>query len=210
MLASVLLIDDEVLVRRGVRHALEEAADVVVVGEAGRAADGLRLAQRHQPQVVLTSDVTELARLRTWAAGGVIVLAVESTDERLHRALTDGARGFLLKRASHEELMAAVRAVARGHAYLCAEVTGRLLDRFEILPPSEEADRGLGLLSDRERQVLVRMARGHSNDEIARELFLTCATVKSHVSHILAKLGQPNRMHAALLAQRLGLLSRTG
>jgi DNA-binding NarL/FixJ family response regulator len=89
-------------------------------------------------------------------------------------------------------------------------VTGRLLDRFEIVPPSEEADRGLGLLSDRERQVLVKMARGRSNDEIARELYLTCATVKSHVSHILAKLGQPNRMHAALLAQRMGLLTRTG
>lgn len=210
MPASVVLIDDEVLVRRGIRHALEDAADIVVVGEAARVADGLRLAQRFQPQVVLTADVTELARLRTWAVGGVIVLAVESTDERLHQALTDGARGFLLKRAGYEELVTAVRAVAQGHAHLCAEVTGRLLDRFEILPPSEEADRGLGLLSDRERQVLVRMARGRSNEEIARELYLTCATVKSHVSHVLAKLGQPNRMHAALLAQRLGLLSRTG
>ncbi|WP_167978823.1 LuxR C-terminal-related transcriptional regulator [Lentzea indica] len=173
-------------------------------------ADGVLLAQRHRPHVVITADVTELARLRTCAVGGVIALAVEGTDEQLHRVLTDGARGFLLKRSSHEELLAAVRAVARGHAYLCAEVTGRLLDRFEIVPPSEEMDRGLGLLSDRERQVLVRMARGRSNDEIARELYLTCATVKSHVSHILAKLGQPNRMHAALLAQRMGLLTRTG
>ena len=209
MPASVLLIDDEVLVRRGVRHALEEAADVVVVGETARVADGLLLAQRHRPHVVITADVTELARLRTCVDRGVIVLAAEGSDEQLHRVLTDGARGFLLKRSSHEELLAAVCAVARGHAYLCAEMTGRLLDRFEILPPPEEADRGLGLLSDRERQVLVRMARGRSNDEIARELYLTCATVKSHVSHILAKLGQPNRMHAALLAQRLGLLSRT-
>ncbi|GAB2836135.1 LuxR C-terminal-related transcriptional regulator [Lentzea nigeriaca] len=209
MPASVLLIDDEVLVRRGFRLALEEAADVVVVGETARAADGLPLAQRHRPHVVITADVTELARLRTCVGGGVIVLAAEGTDEQLHRVLTDGARGFLLKRSSHEELLAAVYAVARGHAYLCAEMTGRLLDRFEILPPPEEADRGLGLLSERERQVLVRMARGRSNDEIARELYLTCATVKSHVSHILAKLGQPNRMHAALLAQRLGLLSRT-
>lgn len=209
MPASVLLIDDEVLVRRGFRIALEEAADVVVVGETARVADGLLLAQRHRPQVVITADVTELARLRACVDGGVVVLAAEGTDEQLHRVLTDGARGFLLKRSSHEELLAAVCAVARGHAYLCAEMTGRLLDRFEILPPPEEADRGLGLLSERERQVLVRMARGRSNDEIARELYLTCATVKSHVSHILAKLGQPNRMHAALLAQRLGLLSRT-
>ncbi|PWK86910.1 DNA-binding NarL/FixJ family response regulator [Lentzea atacamensis] len=210
MHVSVLLIDDEVLVRRGFRHALEEAADVVVVGDTAHAADGVLLAQRHQPHVVLTSDVTELTRLRACTAGGVIALAVEGTDEQLHRVLTDGVRGFLLKRASHDELLAAVRAVARGHAYLCAEVTGRLLDRFEILPPPEEADRGLRVLSDRERQVLVRMARGRSNDEIARELYLTCATVKSHVSHILAKLGQPNRMHAALLAHRLGLLTRTG
>ena len=100
--------------------------------------------------------------------------------------------------------------MARGHAYLCAEVTGRLLDRFEIVPPAEVLDRGLGLLSDRDRQVLVRMGRGRSHDEIARELYLTCATVKSHFSQILAKLGQPNRMHAALLAQRMGLLARTG
>lgn len=209
MPASVLLIDDEVLVRRGFRHALEEAADVVVLGETAGVADGLPLAQRHRPHVVITADVVELARLRACVAGGVIVLAAEGTDEQLHQVLTDGARGFLLKRSSHEELLAAVRAVARGHAYLCAEMTGRLLDRFEILPPPEEARRGLGLLSERERQVLVRMARGRSNDEIARELYLTCATVKSHVSHILAKLGQPNRMHAALLAQRMGLLSRT-
>ena len=210
MLASVLLIDDEVLVRKGFRYALEEAPDVVVVGESARAVDGLPLAQRHRPHVVLTADVSDLARLRTCAAGGVIVLGVQGTDEQLHKVLADGARGFLLRSASHEELLAAVRAVARGHAYLCAEVTGRLLDRFEILPPPEEVDRGLGLLSERERQVLVRMARGRSNDEIARELYLTCATVKSHVSHVLAKLGQPNRMHAALLAQRMGLLSRAG
>lgn len=207
---TVVLIDDEVLVRRGFRHALEEAADVVVVGEACHTTDGLRLAQRHRPRVVITSDVTALAPLRTCVTGGVIALAVAGNDGELHRALTDGARGFLLKRASHEELLAAVRAVARGHAYLCAEVTGRLLDRFEILPPPEEVARGLGSLSERERQVLARMAHGRSNDEIARELYLTCATVKSHVSHILAKLGQPNRMHAALFAQRLGLLSRTG
>ncbi|MGW6929302.1 LuxR C-terminal-related transcriptional regulator [Lentzea sp. NPDC054927] len=205
----MLLIDDEVLVRTGFRHALEEDADVVVVGDTARAAEGLLLAQRHRPHVVITADVTAVARLRTCATG-VIVLAVENTDEQLHRVLSDGARGFLLKRSSREELLAAVRAVARGHAYLCAEVTGRLLDRFEIVPPAEELDRGLGLLSDRERQVLVRMARGRSNDEIARELYLTCATVKSHVSHVLAKLGQPNRMHAALLAQRMGLLSRAG
>jgi DNA-binding NarL/FixJ family response regulator len=208
-MSSVLLIDDEVLVRRGFRHALEEAGDLVVVGEASGVAEGLRLAQRHRPRVVITADVAELARLRA-CAGGVIALAGEGSDAQLHQVLTDGARGFLLKRASHEELLAAVRAVARGHAYLCAEVTGRLLDRFEILPPPEEVDRGLGLLSERERQVLARMARGRSNDEIARELYLTCATVKSHVSHILAKLGQPNRMHAALFAQRLGMLSRTG
>ncbi|MCP2247285.1 LuxR C-terminal-related transcriptional regulator [Lentzea aerocolonigenes] len=210
MPVSVLLIDDEVLVRQGFRNALEETADVVVVGEASRAAEGLCLARRHQPEVVLTADVTDLPRLRTCVTGGVIVLAWECTDERLHRVLTAGARGLLLKRASREELVAAVRAVAQGHAHLGAEVAGRLLDRFEILPPPEEADRGLGLLSDRERQVLVRIARGRSNDEIARELYLTCATVKSHVSHILAKLGQPNRMHAALLAQRLGLLTRAG
>lgn len=209
MLTSVILIDDEVLVRTGLRHALEDEADVAVVGECARVTEGLPLARTRRPDVVLTADVAELARLRMFAAGGVIVLGARSTDEQLHQVLAGGARGVLLKSSSREELLAAVRAVARGQAYLCAEVTGRLLDRFEILPPPEEADRGLGLLSERERQVLVRMARGRSNDEIARELYLTCATVKSHVSHVLAKLGQPNRMHAALLAQRLGL-NRSG
>ncbi|GGO90198.1 hypothetical protein GCM10012280_35170 [Wenjunlia tyrosinilytica] len=129
-------------------------------------------------------------------------------DGHLYRSLKAGVRGFLLKSAGQEELTFAVRAVAGGEAYICPTMTRRLIDRFEILPPSQERPHTVALaaLSGRETQVLSGIAMGRSNQEIARELHLTPATVKSHVSHILAKLELPNRMHAALLAYRTGLV----
>ncbi|GLZ28688.1 DNA-binding response regulator [Lentzea sp. NBRC 105346] len=205
-MVSVLLVDDEDLVRRGFRNALEETPDVTVVAEARTGAEAVDLFPRCEPSVVLTADLSVLEPLHGRA--GVIVVASSDQDALLHRALLGGARGFLLKRVSHEELVGAVRAVARGHAFICSEMTAHLVDRFELVPPADQLS--LGRLSSRELQVLACVARGRSNDDIARELYLTRATVKSHVSHILAKLRQPNRMHAALYAQRMGLVSRTG
>jgi DNA-binding NarL/FixJ family response regulator len=192
-MVRVLLVDDEDLVRRGFRAALEDTPDIVVA-EARSAGE----AREHQADVVLTADMAALDRRN------VIVLAASAEDALLHCAIAGGARGFLLRSTSCDELVNAVRAVAQGHAYICAEMTAHLVDRFRILPPIDQVR---GRLSDRELEVLYCVARGRSNDEIARELFLTCATVKSHVSHILTKLGLPNRMHAALYAQRMGLVS---
>ncbi|TWP54290.1 response regulator transcription factor [Lentzea tibetensis] len=203
-MARVLLVDDEDLVRRGVRTALDDTPDLLVVAEARTQHEAIRKADEHRPDVVLTADI---AGLDVFDAP-VIVLAATDRDDQLHRAIRSGARGFVLKRVSHDELVSAVRAVARGHAFICSEMTAHLVDRFEIVPPVDPVS--LCRLSRRELEVLAFLARGSSNDEIARELFLTCATVKSHVSHILTKLHQPNRMHAALYAQRMGLVSRTG
>lgn len=203
-MARVLLVDDEDLVRRGFRTALDDTPGIVVVAEARTKHEAVRQADEHRPDVVLTADIGCLETIRA----PVIVLAANDHDDLLHRAILGGARGFLLRRVSHDELVSAVRAVARGHAFICSEMTAHLVDRFEIVPPVDQVS--LCRLSQRELEVLTFLARGRSNDEIARELFLTCATVKSHVSHILTKLHQPNRMHAALYAQRMGLVSRTG
>ncbi|GDY33388.1 LuxR C-terminal-related transcriptional regulator [Gandjariella thermophila] len=213
---GVLLVDNEDLVRRGFRHALGEAPDITVVAEARVGGDALRLVGEHRPRVVLVDpgratpqDGVEFVRAlaRAGADTGVIVLTSQARDDHLFRSLRAGARGFLLKSLSQEELVYAVRSVAEGKAFICPAMTRRMLDRFEILPPPDErsATASLAALSRRETQVLAGIAVGKSNQQIARELHLTAATVKSHVSHILAKLRLPNRMHAALLAYRLGL-----
>ncbi|MFD6552561.1 LuxR C-terminal-related transcriptional regulator, partial [Streptomyces sp. NPDC058398] len=140
-------------------------------------------------------------------APGIVVLTSNALDSHLLGSLKAGARGFLLKSASQDELVSAVRAVADGAAFLCPTMTRRLIDRFEILPPPHERSHAVALasLSSRETQVLRGIAMGSSNQEIAHDLHVTLATVKSHVSRILAKLELPNRMHAALMAQRSGL-----
>jgi DNA-binding NarL/FixJ family response regulator len=215
-----MLVDDEDLVRRGFRQALGEAADITVVAEARVGAEALRLVRERRPGVVLVDVgrrpreegmefVRELGGVSGMPDPGVIVLTSLARDDELFRTLRAGASGFLLKSLSQEELIYAVRSVAAGEAFICPAMTRRLLDRFEILPPPEERSSAASLagLSPRETQVLAAVAVGKSNQQIAGELHLTAATVKSHVSHILAKLGLPNRMQAALLAYRLGVAS---
>jgi DNA-binding NarL/FixJ family response regulator len=215
---GVMLVDDEDLVRRGFRQALGEATDITVVAEARVGVAALRLVREHRPGVVLVDVgrrsredgvrfVRELAGVAGTPNPGIIALTSLARDDDLFRTLRAGASGFLLKSLSQEELIYAVRAVAAGEAFICPAMTRRLLDRFEILPPPDERSWAASLagLSRRETQVLAGIAAGRSNRQIAAELHLTAATVKSHVSHILAKLGLPNRMHAALLAHRLGV-----
>jgi DNA-binding NarL/FixJ family response regulator len=216
---EIMLIDDEDLVRQGFQQALGEAADIAVVAETRVGPEALDLARRRRPGVILidaglsrqdgTEIVRELARSPAGHFPGVIALTSLELDDYLFHMLKAGARGFLLKSVSQSELVYAVRAVARGHAFVCPAMMRRLIDRFEILPPPGAGSyaNALAALSRREKQVLAGVAVGKSNQEIACELHLTAATVKSHVSHILAKLGLPNRMHAALLAHRVGLVS---
>ncbi|MDC0768697.1 LuxR C-terminal-related transcriptional regulator [Streptomyces sp. HD] len=213
---EVMLVDNEDLVRRGFRQALGEEPDITVVADTRVGEEALRMAELRRPQVILVDAECEFVRklarpLGTAVPGvapGIIVLTSNALDSHLLGSLKAGARGFLLKSASQDELISAVRAVADGAAFLCPTMTRRLIDRFEILPPPHERSHAVALasLSGRETQVLCGIAMGRSNQEIAHELHVTLATVKSHVSRILAKLELPNRMHAALMAQRSGLV----
>ncbi|SED96036.1 DNA-binding response regulator, NarL/FixJ family, contains REC and HTH domains [Streptomyces sp. KS_5] len=213
---EVMLVDNEDLVRRGFRQALGEAPDITVVADTRVGEEALRMAELRRPQVVLVDAECEfigklarpLGTVVPRVAPGIVVLTSNALDSHLLGSLKAGARGFLLKSASQDELISAVRAVADGAAFLCPTMTRRLIDRFEILPPPHERSHAVALasLSGRETQVLCGIAMGRSNQEIAHELHVTLATVKSHVSRILAKLELPNRMHAALMAQRSGLV----
>ncbi|ROP43756.1 response regulator [Pseudokineococcus lusitanus] len=209
----VLLVDDQALVRGGFRMILEVEPDLEVVGEAADGAHGVAEAARLRPDVVLMDvqmpgldGIAATARVVAAGTGRVVVLTTFDSDEHLFAALRAGASGFLLKNADPDDLVAAVRAVARGHALLAPEVTRRVVERFAA--PSGAAFRPelLADLTERERGVLVLLARGLSNAEIAAELFLGEATVKTHVSRVLLKLGVRDRVQAVVLAYESGLV----
>lgn len=202
---SLMLMDDEDVTRRGFGHVLGAAGDLAVVAECRAEPAALRLLARHRPAVVLVDAGPEFLRTVTRAADSAGVIALARSDEQLFRLLAAGARGFLRKSVGMEELVYAVRAVGRGQSFVSPSVTQLLLDQLD-LPARGEDQLALHTLSPRETQVLRALAAGRSNREIGAELFLAAATVKTHVSRILAKLGLANRMQAALLAQRLGLL----
>ncbi|WP_116248403.1 response regulator transcription factor [Nocardiopsis sp. FIRDI 009] len=213
-----VLVDDENLVRSGLRMILESAPDIEVVGEGGDGDEAVRLARELSPDVVLldirmpgTDGLTAAARLTALPdAPRVVLLTTFDLDEYVHRALRTGAVGFLLKDTPPRDLIAAVRTVHEGNAMLAPSVTKRMLERFAEPDPSgtstgrEEAERRLSVLSERERAVLVAVAQGKSNAEAGRALGMREATVKAHVSRILAKLGMSNRVQAAILAHDAG------
>ncbi|MFI7617385.1 response regulator [Nonomuraea terrae] len=205
----VLVVDDEELVRSGLRLILEAAGDIAVVGEARDGAEAVSAVRRLRPEVVLmdvrmpgTDGLTAAGRLLTEPRPPkVIMLTTFDLDEYVHRALRLGAVGFLLKDTPPRELAAAVRTVADGQAMLSPSVTKRLIASYVDRAPSraETARRQLATLTGREEDVIRALARGLSNAEIGRELRLTEATVKAHVSRVLAKLGLANRVQAAIL-----------
>lgn len=205
----VLVVDDEALVRSGLRMILETAGDLAVIGEARDGAEAVGAAARLAPHVVLmdvrmpgTDGLTAAARiLAAPAPPKVIMLTTFDLDEYVHEALRLGAVGFLLKDTPPRDLVAAVRTVAAGQAMLSPSVTRRLIAAFVDRTPSraERARARLALLTGREEDVVRAVARGLSNAEIGRELHLSEATVKAHVSRVLAKLGLANRVQAAIL-----------
>jgi DNA-binding NarL/FixJ family response regulator len=211
----VLLVDDEELVRAGLRMILEAAGGLEVVAEAadgGGAVDQVRL---HRPDVVLMDirmpGMDGLAATERIAAlpdaPKVVVLTTFELDEYVHRALEKGAVGFLLKDTPPHDLVRAVRTVADGNAMLSPAVTRRLIAEFTTGGARAGAARErLAALTEREREVVVAVAHGLSNAEIGRQLFMSEATVKAHVSRALAKLGLSNRVQAAVLAHDAGLL----
>jgi DNA-binding NarL/FixJ family response regulator len=209
----VLLADDQDLVRAGFRVILGMEDDIEVAGEAGDGLAAVELAVRLRPDVVLMDvqmpgiDGLEATR-RVLAAveTRVVILTTFDREDYLFEALRVGASGFLLKNASPEDLVDAVRVVARGDALLSPEVTRRVIERFAAGAPAVPAHRP-SELTDREFEVLVQLARGASNAEIAAELYLGEATVKTHVSRVLTKLGLRDRTHAVVFAYERGIVA---
>ncbi|MGV9772489.1 response regulator [Streptosporangium sp. NPDC003464] len=209
----VLLSDDEALLRTGVRLILEHADDIAVVAEASDGAEAVAAALKHQVDVALLdirmpgmdglAAVAELSR--TVPTVKSIMLTTSGEEENLAGALRAGAAGFLLKDTGPQELVHAVRTVADGHAILAPQLTRRILDRY-LQRENRRAGELIAVLSEREREVLVLVGAGHSNAEIAKDLFMGEGTVKTHVSRILTKLGCGNRVQAAIIAHDAGIL----
>jgi DNA-binding NarL/FixJ family response regulator len=213
MTIRVLLADDQELVRAGFRMILETQADIQVVGEADDGVEAVAATRRLRPDVVLMDirmpnlDGLQATKqiMATGSRSRVLILTTFDLDEYVYQALAAGASGFLLKNAPPEQLIDAVRVVAAGDALLSPSITRRVIEQFTRLPPPGGTDVLAGL-TDREREVLKLVARGMSNAEIAAQLFVSDATVKSHVAHLLAKLQLRDRVQAVVLAYESGLI----
>jgi DNA-binding NarL/FixJ family response regulator len=221
MTLRVLVVDDQALVRAGFRGIVAATPGFTVVGEAGTGTEAVEQARRHQPDVVLMDvrmpqvDGIEATR-RLLAADAmhtkVVMLTTFDMDEYVYDALRAGASGFLLKDVPPEQLVAGIRAVAQGDALLAPSITRRVIEEFVRRPPSSvrtmppEVDG----LTARELEVLKLLARGLSNAEIAKELFVSETTVKTHVAHVLTKLGLRDRVQAVVFAYECGLAAANG
>lgn len=217
----VLIVDDQRMISSGFSLILSVEDDIEVVATAANGAEAIAQAQQHRPDVVLMDvqmpvmdGIEATKRLGELGIGRVVILTTFDRDDYLFSALDAGASGFLLKNADADELADAVRTVAQGHALLAPEVTRRVIERQQAhrisAPsadvPARERESRLACLTPRERDVLERMGRGLSNAEIAAELFVGEATVKTHVSNIFAKLHLRDRVQAVVVAYETGLV----
>jgi DNA-binding NarL/FixJ family response regulator len=216
---SIILVDDQELVRTGFRMVLEAQPDMTVVGEAADGLEAVELTRQHQADVMVMDvrmprlDGVEATR-RICAAGNlprILMLTTFDFDEYAFAGLAAGASGFLLKDTPPQELLFAIRAVHAGDSVVAPSTTRRLIDRFvPLLPAGAPPPSGLAELTEREREVLVLVAGGLSNAEIATRLVLSEATVKTHVGRILAKLSLRDRVQAVVLAYETGLVKARG
>ncbi|HKS44198.1 MAG TPA: response regulator transcription factor [Amycolatopsis sp.] len=212
----ILIADDEALVRGGLRMILEAQPDLRVIGEAGTGGDTLEQARTLTPDLVLMDirmpeldgiEATQRILVGPPPRPKVLVLTTFDLDDYVYEAIRAGASGFLLKTTPPHQLVHGIRAVMSGEALLAPQITRRLLDHFiQRPPPSNDTPPELANLTPRELDVLRLIANGQSNAEIAATLFLTEATIKSHVTHLLTKLGLRDRVQAVALAYRTGLM----
>jgi DNA-binding NarL/FixJ family response regulator len=217
---SVILVDDQPLLRKGFRMVLEEEPGIVVVAEASDGAAALDLVGRHHPDVVVMDirmpgmDGIEATRaiVATEPRSRILILTTFDLDEYAFGTLRLGASGFILKDILPSEFVRAIRSVADGDAIIAPSVTRRLLDAFaHQIPDPHRADQdhpGLDRLTAREREILTELAGGYSNAEIAERLFVAEATVKTHLGRVLTKLGLRDRVQAVVYAYEAGLAGR--
>jgi DNA-binding NarL/FixJ family response regulator len=213
---SVLIADDQALVRAGFRSILEAQPGISVVGEAADGRNAVDISLKRRPSVVLMDiqmpDVDGLEATRRILAEddnetAVLMLTTFDLNEYVYDALRAGASGFLLKDVLPEDLIAAVRVVARGDGLIAPTLTKRLIEQFIRTAPPSTPPAELAELTPREVEVLTMVARGLSNGEIAADLVLSEATVKTHVKHVLAKLGVRDRVQAVVFAYESGLVA---
>ena len=217
MTIRVAVVDDQALVRRGFAMVLEHQDDIEVVAEAGNGLEAIEATRRHRPDIVLMDiRMPELDGLTATATIldqadwplKVIILTTFDPDEYVYQALQAGASGFVLKDIPPEDLAPAIRTVNDGGALLDPTITRRLISRFvHTLAVDTRTSRRIGTLTDRELEVLAELATGASNSEISENLFIGAATVKSHVSNILTKLGLRDRAQAVVFAYESGLVT---
>lgn len=215
MKTGVVIADDQALLRGSFRLLIESDSGMTVLAEAGDGAEAVRVARQTQPDVVLMDvrmpgmDGIEATRQITadpaMAGVHVLMLTTFDLDEYVYGALAAGASGFVLKEASPEDLLAAIRVVAAGDGLLAPSVTGRLIAAFARLPRHRRAAPSLSTLTAREQEVLEQVARGLSNSEIAKSLRMSVGTAKTHVSRLLAKLGARDRAQLVITAYESGL-----
>ena len=212
-MTSVVLVDDQEMIRMGLRVMLESRG-VEVLGEAADGQAGVELVRRVQPDVCLMDirmpvmDGIEATRriVEGQVATRVLVLTTYDLDDLVHAALRQGAAGFLLKSTPLDRLVDGIEVVAQGEALLSPSLVRRLIEHHVDAPAPGSADGLVAGLTEREREVLVLVGKGRSNDEVAAELFVSRATVKSHVNHVFAKLGIASRVQAVVLCYEHGLV----
>ncbi|MER5689268.1 response regulator transcription factor [Streptomyces sp. NPDC002205] len=216
----VLLVDDQPLVRSGLRVIMADHPDLEVVGEASTGAEAVQLVGDICPDVVVMDirmpgmDGIEATRLITAgpATARVLVLTTFDEDDHVYGALRAGASGFMVKDMALDDILAAIRVVAAGDALIAPRVTRRLIAEFAVRPEAAPArsPRLVEGITEREREVLTLVGRGRSNTEIAEDLFITVATAKSHVSRLLTKLGARDRVQLVITAYETGLVTLPG
>jgi DNA-binding NarL/FixJ family response regulator len=213
----VVVADDQALVRSGFLALLRSEAGIDVVGEAANGHEAVTIAKAKRPDVILMDirmpemDGLEATRLITadpaLESVRILILTTFDLDEYVHEALRAGASGFLLKDTLPAELLAAVRVVAGGEALLAPSITRRLIEDFVRRPITQLSDPRLDQLTSREREVLTGVAKGLSNAELAEELFMSHATAKTHVSHLLTKFAARDRAQLVVVAYETGLIT---